>query len=97
MLVGGGASNAAWARMLASAFGLRIEVPSESAAAGALGAARLAWLAAGGDPAEICRRPDVAREFLPDASEAALLHARHAQFRSLYPALARSFKAGPQT
>jgi xylulokinase len=96
MLVGGGANNAGWARMLASAFGVPIEVAAESAAAGALGAARLAALAAGGDPAEFCRRPDVAREFLPDEGEAALLQARHARFRALYPTLARSFKAGPE-
>ena len=44
-----------------------------SEAGGALGAARLAWMACGGKLAEVCRTPDVARVAEPDAALAAEL------------------------
>ena len=64
-------------------------------AGGALGAARLAWLAdlgAGGtaDPQDVervCTQPPVERRFEPDAGERAALVPRHARFRALYAAL----------
>jgi xylulokinase len=94
-LVGGGARSTFWGRLLASALGTRLEVAEGSAAAGALGAARLAWLAEGGDRAAACAAPAVARTFDPEPAMAARLRARHERFRALYPALAAEFRATP--
>ena len=38
----------------------------------ALGAARLAWLACGGDEAQICQAPTVTHTYRPDAGERAV-------------------------
>ena len=92
-LVGGGARSALWAQLLASSFGVAMTVHAHGAAGGALGAARLARLADGGNESEVCQRPAVVREFLPDAAEAALLMPRHVRFRALYPALRQAFAA----
>jgi xylulokinase len=54
-LVGGGARSAFWGAMLASALDVPLRVGVASATAGALGAARLAWLADGGRLDEVCR------------------------------------------
>ncbi|HJW12489.1 MAG TPA: xylulokinase, partial [Albitalea sp.] len=72
-LVGGGARSALWAQLLASALGVTLRQHEGAEAGGALGAARLAWLADGGDEQDVCRSPAVTREFTPDAAEAALL------------------------
>ena len=93
-LVGGDARSALWGRMLASAFGVPLRIGSGSVTAGALGAARLAWLADGARFDEVCRSVDAERTHEPEPSEAALLHERHARFRALYPALAPSFHVG---
>ena len=70
-----------------------MRVAAASASAGSLGAARLAWLADGGRLEETCRPAAAERTLEPDPGEGALLHARHARFRALYPALAPSFHA----
>lgn len=93
-LVGGGARSALWAQLLASSFGVAMSLHEHGAAGGALGAARLARLADGGDESEVCQRPAVVREFLPDAAESAVLMPRHERFRALYPALRQAFAAG---
>ena len=83
-LVGGGARSAFWAQQLASCLGVEIVTHGGSAAGGALGAARLAWLAIGASLAEVCTAPDIDQVFVPDAAEHALLAPRYARFRSLY-------------
>ncbi len=87
-LVGGGAKSAMWAQQLASCLGVDMLSHSGSAAGGALGAARLAWLAWAGDSsanvASICTTPDVDRVFSPDRSEQAVLLPRYERFRRLY-------------
>ncbi|MFM2036261.1 MAG: hypothetical protein RL459_1526, partial [Pseudomonadota bacterium] len=83
-LVGGGARSAFWAQQLASCLDVEIVTHGGSAAGGALGAARLAWLATGAALAEVCTAPDVDQVYLPDAAEQALLAPRYARFRSLY-------------
>jgi len=55
-----------------------------SAVGGALGAARLAWLATGAPQSTVCQSPAVEARYHPDAAEQALLEPRYAQFRSLY-------------
>jgi xylulokinase len=90
-LVGGGARSAWWAQMLASLLGTRLVTGVGAEAGGALGAARLAWLACGGSVDEVCQVPDVARVAEPDAALAAQLMPRHARFQRLYSALKPEF------
>lgn len=83
-LVGGGARSAMWAQQLASSLNVDIVTHGASAAGGALGAARLAWLALGADIKTVCTAPDIDQVFTPDATEQALLAPRYEKFRSLY-------------
>ena len=83
-LVGGGARSRFWAQQLASALNLDIVTHGSSAMGGALGAARLAWLATGATVEEVCLSPDVDAIYHPDADEQALLKVRYQTFRSLY-------------
>lgn len=100
-LVGGGARSALWAQLLASTLGVALNTHPGSEAGGALGAARLAWLAdLGGQGvalhdalAQVCRQPPVLRHFAPDAQQQAALRPRHARFQALYRALQPHFAA----
>jgi xylulokinase len=85
-LVGGGARSAMWAQQLASGLDLEIVTHGESAAGGALGAARLAWMATGASQLSVCIAPAIDRLFTPDAQEQALLAPRYARFRDFYRA-----------
>jgi xylulokinase len=84
-LVGGGARSAMWAQQLASSLNIDIVTHGASAAGGALGAARLAWLAMGGDIQTVCTAPAIDQVFTPNASEQAMMAPRYAQFGNLYP------------
>ena len=87
MLVGGGARSSFWGQMIADVAGLTIDLPAGAEAGAALGAARLAMLAAGaGDEAAICARPDVQRRFAPAPEAAARYGARLRRYRALYGA-----------
>ena len=90
-IVGGGARSRLWAQLLASTLGVPMCTRKGAEAGAALGAARLAWLADGGDEAAVCREPEVKHEVLPRADEADSLAARLARFRSLYPAVRAHF------
>jgi xylulokinase len=83
-LVGGGARSAMWAQQLASALDVPIITHAESALGGALGAARLGWLACGGEARRVCTTPAVQQIYSPQASEQALLNERYTRFRTLY-------------
>jgi xylulokinase len=87
MLVGGGARSSYWGKMIADVTGLTIDLAAGAEAGAALGAARLAMLAAGaGDEKTICVRPPIQRQFVPDAGRAALHAPRLRRFRALYAA-----------
>jgi xylulokinase len=87
MIVGGGARSVFWAQMIADATGLTIDLAGGAEAGAALGAARLAMLAAGaGDEAAICSRPAIHRNFAPSLERAALLASRLRRYRALYRA-----------
>ena len=90
-LVGGGARSDWWAKLLASLLNVRLVTGVGAEAGGALGAARLAWLAVGGTVDEVCRTPEVARVAEPDPALAAALQPRHARFQRLYAALRHEF------
>jgi xylulokinase len=70
-LVGGGSRSPFWAQLIADA----------------LGAARLGWLAAGGQVDTVCTRPAVAARYAPDPERHARLTPRLARFRDLYSRL----------
>jgi xylulokinase len=86
-LVGGGARSAWWAQLIADALQVEIRLHSGGEAGGALGAARLGWLAAGGEVATACTAPAISRRCTPDAQRHARLQPRLARFRNLYRAL----------
>jgi len=90
-LVGGGARSVWWAQLLADILEVPLTLGEGGEAGGALGAARLAWLADGGDIAHVCQQPALRQRFLPDATQAASHRVRHARFRALYQAVAPLF------
>ncbi|TAH12319.1 MAG: xylulokinase [Curvibacter sp.] len=85
-LVGGGARSTFWAQQLANALDVEIVTHGSSAVGGALGAARLGWLATGAATADVCQSPEVEATYHPIAAEQTLLLERYATFRSLYQA-----------
>jgi xylulokinase len=87
VLVGGGARSTWWAQLLADVMETPLAICDGSEAGGALGAARLAWLADGGALSEVCRRPALRQRFEPDASALRLHRGRHARFKALYAGL----------
>jgi xylulokinase len=86
-LVGGGARSALWGQLIASVLGVTLLVRDSAHLGGALGAARLAWLADGGEVATVCRVAQVQRRYDPDPGLAGSLHERHERFRALYGAV----------
>ena len=90
-LVGGGARSGWWAQLLADILEVPLTLAEGGEAGAALGAARLAWLADGGDEAAVCTAPAVRRRFEPDLAAAEAHRARHRRFRQLYPALKAQF------
>ncbi|GAA0758762.1 xylulokinase [Ideonella azotifigens] len=105
-LVGGGARSPEWAQLLASTLGVALHTHEGGEAGGALGAARLAWLAdlspaldadgslPGSLLADICPAPPMARLFEPNAAETERLAPRQARWAQLYPRLRNLFPAG---
>lgn len=85
-LAGGGARSVWWSQLLADVLEVPLALCEGSESGGALDAARLAWLAAGGAETDVCRPPSVRSRFEPVA-QAETLRPRHARFRALYSAL----------
>jgi xylulokinase len=84
-LVGGGARSDYWAQLMADVLNVELFIPAAGIHAGALGAARLAALAAGASAADVfTSTPTGQRSFAPEADRRAFLDARLARFRSLY-------------
>ena len=90
-LVGGGARSNPWAQLLASALGTPLQRPQGAHAAAALGAARLAAMACGGDEAHWCQPLPADATFMPQPAQQAQLAERYARFAALYPALQSQF------
>jgi xylulokinase len=91
-LVGGGARSATWGRLLATLLDRPLTKRDGSEAGGALGAARLAWLADGGQLEQVCAKQTVIESFQPQADRREALMARYERFRALYPLLRESFR-----
>jgi xylulokinase len=93
-LVGGGSQSVYWARLLASALDVPLTLNRSAHVGAALGAARLALLAA--NPAltvaDVCVAPPVLQVIEPDADWRAALLPRYGRFRALYGQLKPLFQ-----
>ncbi|MBY0337650.1 MAG: xylulokinase [Acetobacteraceae bacterium] len=69
-LIGGGARSSLWARLLAAALDRPLDLVADPGVGPALGAARLAMIAAGAEAREVCAKPPVTGEVLPDPERA---------------------------
>jgi xylulokinase len=91
-VIGGGARSKLWGRILANALQRTLVYHSGGEVGPALGAARLARIAATSlDPAIACPAPQVAHIIEPESNPSPGPSARQALFRKLYPALAPAF------
>jgi xylulokinase len=92
-LIGGGARSTWWAQIIASATGLTLDLPEGAQVGPALGAARLARLAATGEAIDVvCTAPALRTTILPDKHLAERLAPRLALYRELYSDLRKRFK-----
>lgn len=82
-LTGGGARSAIWAQLIADILNIPI-VTHPASSSGALGAARLAWLADGGDEATVCQKPEIQERYLPQPNKQAFLNKRYQVYKILY-------------
>ncbi|MGH8780983.1 xylulokinase [Paraburkholderia sp.] len=92
--IGGGSRSPFWAQLCATAMGVTMRRHMSSDVGGALGAARLARLAATNDSiADVCTMPPVIESREPDPVMQPLLAERLARYRRLYTALKPEFDA----
>jgi len=91
-LVGGGARSVWWGQLLADIFQVPLTLYAGSETGGALGAARLAWLADGGEVAEVCTLPAVKQKLVPSTDGADVRRTRHTRFQALYKAVQAQFQ-----
>jgi xylulokinase len=94
-VVGGGARSRLWGRILASVLRQPLVYRAGADVGPALGAARLARLAATGEaPATVCTAPSVREVVAPEAALADAYAEPLARWRALYAALRPLFPAG---
>ncbi|MFM5923641.1 MAG: xylulokinase [Novosphingobium sp.] len=87
-VIGGGARSRFWGAIIASALGVRLDYLDGGEVGPALGAARLAQIAATGAAiADVCTHPPVRETIAPDPALAERLAPKLAKFRAAYPAL----------
>ena len=91
-LIGGGATSALWTRMIAAALNREVARFRGGETWGAIGAARLARLAAiGGPPEAVCLAPPILDVTKPDPALASAFAGVRERFASLYRALKPEF------
>lgn len=91
-VTGGGARLPYWGEVIAAALGRPLTYHSGGELGGALGAARLARLALGGEREEsVCAPPPIERIVQPDPALASLLASRRRTFVRLYQDLKNAF------
>jgi xylulokinase len=92
-LIGGGAKSALWTRMIAAATGFTIVRMKGGETGPAYGAARLARIAATGEPPEtVCAKPETADVTEPDPELADLFARQRERFKALYAASKVEFR-----
>src|SRR5215471_14158178 len=92
-VTGGGARLPNWGELLAAALSRPLTYRRGSEVGAALGAARLARLALGGEQVEdVCVPPPVERVVQPDATLSSLLATRRRIFQRLYKDLKSAFE-----
>ena len=85
-IIGGGARSPLWSQVMADVLGIPLHQVAESELGCALGAARLARLAAGASLASLGHPPRI-RTYEPRGDRVALHAERHRRWQSLYPPL----------
>jgi xylulokinase len=92
-LIGGGAKSLLWTRMIAAATGFTVVRMRGGETGPAYGAARLARMAATGEPPEVvCLPPEIADGTEPEAELVTMFAAQRERFRALYNAVEREFR-----
>ncbi len=95
-LIGGGARSALWTRMIAAATGFEVVRMRGGETGPALGAARLARMAATGELAEtVCTPPEVVDKTTPDPRLAEAFAHQRERFKALYAAVKAEFRRQP--
>ncbi|MEO0747641.1 MAG: xylulokinase [Pseudomonadota bacterium] len=84
--VGGGSQSEYWLTLLASVLHLPISVADDSAVGAALGAARLAMMAAGHDARDVARAPAITRTLTPDTNLSDAFDTAYRRYRAAYGA-----------
>jgi xylulokinase len=84
-LIGGGARSAFWCQLMADVLAIPLHTLVESDLGCALGAARLAWMAASGADPSALARPVRSRTFEPRAAATRYHDDRFVAWRELYP------------
>jgi xylulokinase len=84
---GGGAQSDYWLRAIATALGVSLMVPKDGAYGAALGAARLAMMAATGAGIEVATRPEIANTIAPEPQFTQAFADAHYRYRAAYDAL----------
>jgi len=93
-LIGGGAKSGLWARMIAAATGFEVARMQSGEIGPALGAARLARLAATGEaPEAVCRPPEIADITKPEPKLVDAFAAQRIRFKRLYEAVKAEFRS----
>jgi len=88
LAVGGGSRSRLWLKMVATAFGIPVDVPADGDFGAAFGAARLGLIAAEkADPAQICAPPPVAETVEPEQALAGAYDEAFTRYRALYSAI----------
>jgi xylulokinase len=91
-LTGGGAKSALWTQMIAAATGLTVARMRGGETGPALGAARLARMAATGEPPDlVCLPPETADVTAPEPKLATMFAAQRERFQALYGAVREEF------
>jgi len=92
-LIGGGAKSALWTRMIAAATGLTVVRMAGGETGPALGAARLARMAATGEPPEaVSTAPAIAAVTEPEPRLAEAFRQQRMRFKALYEAVKGEFR-----
>lgn len=88
LAMGGGSRSDYWLKVLATVLDLPIDVPKAGEYGAALGAARLAMMAAMGKGADIATRPSIAQTFEPDPTRADAFEVAYGRYVHARTALA---------